>query len=41
MKGLVETLEARGDTTKYLLTNLLKVYLTVEYKTFHTYIERK
>ena len=41
VKGLVQSLAVRGDTTTYLLTNLFKAYFAVEYKTFHVYIERK
>jgi hypothetical protein len=41
VKGLVESLNARGETTTDLLINLFKGYLAVEDKSFNLYVLRK
>jgi hypothetical protein len=41
VKGLVESLNARGEITTDLLINLFKGYLAVEDKSFHSYVARK
>lgn len=41
VKGLVESLSARGEITTDLLINLFKGYLAVEDKSFNLYVARK
>jgi hypothetical protein len=41
VKGLVESLNARGETTTDLLVNLFKGYLAVEDKSFYLHVLRK
>ena len=41
VKGFVESLSDRQETTTYLMTNRFKVYLPVEDKTFHAYTNWK